>query len=541
MRLRRLLVLVALGASLVPARVDALPAFARRFNLACGACHTAVPRLNAFGEAFHENGFKPPGTMWTPLPGTLLEGIKQGMAVWARGEFYEHSDFQRDPTPRGGFAVPEHASIYLAGPLTPSTSLFMELENTVHETDINKRGDFVNSDTGGAQKAFLMIDLPMLFGLHAGHGGMDHAMHAGMHHDMDMGDDGGGMATMGDGLVGHGPMVMIGRVDPSTNFSYAVDRQLFHDVPADTSERGFLLRFGLQPYAFGAKFFGLFKRGDHTLLPTESTLYHTEAAPGIDVHGRLFASHVLYQFGLTTDAAPEFLDRFHTTVPYTMLRYDFGDQDGLNGSVSVLGNYGRNAYRVFYLAPTPIPGIPLVTVDPLSLRPPNLGGHHPYPLHRPPPPPGRGTIVAQQDLDVWREMIGANLRRGRWDLYGAYSYDQVYDVPELLGGRFQRRAQGLTAELDYRLTHSLLPSVRYDWMDAGGYKSDVIFEAGPRQSQVLHLQMRWYVLEGDNLAAVPMPALLALSLRDSINLTPGGANPFGTWQNGVFLGFDFAF
>ncbi|TMB07628.1 MAG: hypothetical protein E6J71_29460, partial [Deltaproteobacteria bacterium] len=50
-------------------------------------------------------------------------------------------------------------------------------------------------------------------------------------HTMEM-----GMATMGDGLVGHGPMVMIGRVDPSTNFSYAVDRQLFHDVPADTSE-----------------------------------------------------------------------------------------------------------------------------------------------------------------------------------------------------------------------------------------------------------------------------------------------------------------
>ncbi|TMA52317.1 MAG: hypothetical protein E6J75_17090 [Deltaproteobacteria bacterium] len=41
---------------------QALPAFARRFNLACGACHSAVPRLNAFGEEFHMNGFKPPGT-----------------------------------------------------------------------------------------------------------------------------------------------------------------------------------------------------------------------------------------------------------------------------------------------------------------------------------------------------------------------------------------------------------------------------------------------------------------------------------------------
>ena len=513
------LVLAALASLAVPPAARALPAFARRFNLACGACHIAVPRLNAFGEEFHMNGFKPPGTMWAPLPGSWLERVKDGMAVWTRGEFYEHSDFARGPTPRGSLAVPEHASVYVAGALTPSTSVFMELENTVHETDINKRGDFVNSDTGGIQKGFLMIDLPMLLGLHGGHAG-----HAGMHHDM--GDMDGGMATMGEGLVGHGPMMMIGRVDPSTNFSYPVDRQIFHDVPADTSERGFLLRLGLQPYAFGAKFFGIFKRGDHTLLPTESTLYHAEAAPGVDVHGRLFASHLLYQLGFGTDAAPEFTDRFHTFTPYTMLRWDFGDDDGLNGSVSVLGNYGRDAYRVFYLAPAPLPSIPLLRA---------------VAEHRPPPPPGRGTITAQRDLDVWREMVGANLRRGPWDLYGAYSHDQVFDVPDRLAGRFVRHAQGLTAEADYRLTHSLLPSIRYDWMKAGGFQSDVVFEPGPRQSQVLHLQLRWYVFEGDDLARVPIPALLILSLRDSINLTPGGSHPFGAWRNGVFLGFDFAF
>ena len=415
-RLRLPLLAVALLSTSTAAH--ALPAFARRFNLACGACHSAVPRLNAFGEAFHENGFKPPGTMWTPLPGTLSDAIEQGMAVWARGEFFEHSDFARGPSPRGGLAVPEHASIYLAGPLTTSTSLFVELENTVHETDINKRGD-------------------------------------------------------------------------------------------------------------------------HTLLPTEPTLYHSEAAPGIDVHGRLFASKVLYQFGLTTDAAPEFLDRIHTAAPYVMLRYDFGDQDGLNGSVSVLGNYGRNAYRVFYLAPAPLPVIPLAVPEE-TLREPTLR-EPPSPLHRPPPPPGRGSITAQQDLDVWREGIGANLRRGPWDAYGAYTYDQVYDVPERLAGRFVRRAQGLTAELDYRLTHSLLPSVRYDWMKAGGFQSDVVFEPGPRESQVLHLQMRWYLFEGDNLAKVPIPALLVLSLRDSVNLTPGGSHPFGAWRNALLLGFDFAF
>jgi hypothetical protein len=525
---RRLLALVAL---LVTARsAAALPAFARRYNLACGVCHSAVPRLNAYGEEFHMNGFKPPGTMWTPFPSTWKDALTKGMAIWTRGEWFERSQFDDAPGSRGGFAVPEHTSVYIAGPLTPSTSLFIELEHTVHETDINKRGDFVNSNTGGMQKAFVMVDVPMLLGLH-GHGGHDmaHMDHEQMGHDMgDMDHGGHGMATMGDGLVGHGPMIMFGRIDPSTNFSYAVDRQLFHDVPADTSESCFLLRMPLNPYAFGAKFFGIFKRGDHTLLATEPTLYHAEAAPGLDLHGRLFASHLLYQLGTTTGAAPEFTDGLHTAVPYGMLRWDFGDRDGLTGSVSVLGNYGWEAYRVFYLSPAPLPSIPLG----------DFGG--PVTQHRPPPPLGVGTITNQRDLDVSRQGVGWNLRRGPWDTYGAYMHDQVFNVPSRLAGRFKRRADGLTAEVDYRLTHSLVPSVRYDWMSAGGFKSDVVFEPGPRQSQVLHLQMRWYVFEGDNLARVPIPALLSLSLRDSVNLTPGGSHPFGNWRNGLFLGFDFA-
>src|SRR2546422_6072492 len=53
--------------------------------------------------------------------------------------------------------------------------------------------------------------------LHGGHE-MDHEMH---HHDMEM-----GMATMGDGLVGHGPMVMIGRVDRSEEHTSELQSRL---------------------------------------------------------------------------------------------------------------------------------------------------------------------------------------------------------------------------------------------------------------------------------------------------------------------------
>ncbi len=36
----------------------AIPSFARKYNLPCSACHTAWPELNAFGQAFRDNGYQ---------------------------------------------------------------------------------------------------------------------------------------------------------------------------------------------------------------------------------------------------------------------------------------------------------------------------------------------------------------------------------------------------------------------------------------------------------------------------------------------------
>src|SRR5882672_2832985 len=41
-------------------RVEAVPAFARQYDLQCNACHTRPPRLNRFGEQFHMMGFQIP-------------------------------------------------------------------------------------------------------------------------------------------------------------------------------------------------------------------------------------------------------------------------------------------------------------------------------------------------------------------------------------------------------------------------------------------------------------------------------------------------
>lgn len=43
-------------------RAEALPIFARKFNVTCTTCHTAFPSLNAFGRMFKENGYRFPGS-----------------------------------------------------------------------------------------------------------------------------------------------------------------------------------------------------------------------------------------------------------------------------------------------------------------------------------------------------------------------------------------------------------------------------------------------------------------------------------------------
>jgi hypothetical protein len=39
-------------------RASGIPAFARKYNLPCSACHTAWPELNAFGQKFKDNGYQ---------------------------------------------------------------------------------------------------------------------------------------------------------------------------------------------------------------------------------------------------------------------------------------------------------------------------------------------------------------------------------------------------------------------------------------------------------------------------------------------------
>ncbi len=46
------------GFLMVPADLEAIPAFSRKHQLACNQCHSAWPLLNEFGRTFKENGYR---------------------------------------------------------------------------------------------------------------------------------------------------------------------------------------------------------------------------------------------------------------------------------------------------------------------------------------------------------------------------------------------------------------------------------------------------------------------------------------------------
>ena len=48
----------ATAAPLSAIRVNAIPAFARKYGMPCSSCHQAWPMLSPFGQAFKDNGYQ---------------------------------------------------------------------------------------------------------------------------------------------------------------------------------------------------------------------------------------------------------------------------------------------------------------------------------------------------------------------------------------------------------------------------------------------------------------------------------------------------
>ena len=454
----------------------AVPAFARQYDVQCYACHTRPPRLNRFGEQFHMMGFQiPSASRPDGLLGTLKEDgpvktLLDSAAVRVFGGLLEYSESPRETEVK--LEPPHEVEIFITRAITPNLSIYAELEYEPNGTDFSRdRGFFNRGHTFGLGKeAFFMANLGSLFGLL---GAPTMVM--------------GGQTMVGrhGGNYMHGPMLMAGKIDPSTNFSYATNRQLILDTELefekepgeDISE---VHRLPIVPYAFASKFFGLFKNRDEgePQLVTDQVMYNTTGEPGADFHA-MFNDVVLAQMGFLREN-----EGFNT---YGMLRFDLLDRRGFTFNVSGLLNWGFGVVR----APNP--------------------EDHEQPGNR--------------RLDRLRYGIAANARWKGLDVYGALIFDRIVGLPGELRREFDRTAMGLTVQADYLAHEKVVLSGRFDQLWAGGLKDDKL------DATVLTAQIRYYHWQN-----------IAFFIRDSVNVRKFHEdNPLRSYRNQVFVGIDWDF
>ena len=455
---------------------DAVPAFARQYDLQCNACHTRPPRLNRFGEQFHMMGFQMPSAA---RPGGIVGSVKEdgpvktlidSLALRIVGGLFEYSKSPRETEAK--FEPPHEVELFITRPLTPDLSVYVELEYEPKAVKFSRdRGFFeTEHEFGLGKEAFFMWNMGRLIG----------ALGA---PTMEMG--GQTMVGRHGGFTMHGPMLMAGKIDPNTNFSYPTNRQMLEATELEVAkepgeERGEVHRLPVVPYAFASKFFGLFKnrREREPQLVTDQVMYNTTGAPGADFHA-MINDVVLTQVGFLSEN-----EGFNT---YGMLRFDMLDRKELTFNVSVLLNWGSGVVR----APDP--------------------DDHDHP--------------GATRLDRLRYGVAANVRWKALDVYGALIFDRLYGLPAGLRREFDRDAAGLTLQVDYLAHEKVLLSGRFDQLWAGGLRDD------KRDGTVFSAQVKFYPWQN-----------IAFFVRDSVNLRAFREdNALRSWRNQLFVGIDWDF
>src|SRR3990170_2773600 len=152
----RLIVVGAFLVTLVALSVrpaEAIPAWSRKYQTSCSTCHAIFPKLNYFGKAFRNNGYRFPGgedataTKDTPVslgadaykrmfPRALWPADIPGGAPLAIRGVSRINTFQDDQTTT--FEFPHEFELLTGGTLGETFSFFgeLEVENEANENDL---------------------------------------------------------------------------------------------------------------------------------------------------------------------------------------------------------------------------------------------------------------------------------------------------------------------------------------------------------------------------------------------------------------------
>lgn len=162
----------ALVTFLVPDPASAIPAFARRYQTSCTTCHVVIPKLNAFGIAFRNNGYRIPpndekyvkipdvplgAEAWKRIwPDAVWPGAIPGMAPLAFRLFSDVVINPSDPA-KLNFVFPNEFEFLAGGTAGEGISYWGELE-IVPGDRIDLARAFVQFDQlGGTTLANLII------------------------------------------------------------------------------------------------------------------------------------------------------------------------------------------------------------------------------------------------------------------------------------------------------------------------------------------------------------------------------------------------
>src|SRR5437660_235172 len=161
------------------------------------------PRLKRFGEQFHMMGFQIPSAA---QPGGIVTSVREdgagktlidSLALRIEGGLFEYTVSPRETETK--FAPPDEITLFLARPLLPELSVFVEIEGAPSAVVFENGRYFTRGQFGLGKEAFFMLNFGRLLGLLGAP-------------TMEMG--GQTMVGQHGGFSMHGPMLMAGKVDP---------------------------------------------------------------------------------------------------------------------------------------------------------------------------------------------------------------------------------------------------------------------------------------------------------------------------------------
>lgn len=122
-------VLAAIGlwGLLAASSADAIPAFARKYQLSCSTCHAPFPRLKPYGEEFAGRGFKMEDPSKEPARATYDVGdpmlkLFRELPLAVRLDFY--SSYKQDAVAEADFEWPWSMKLLSGGPISEKISYY---------------------------------------------------------------------------------------------------------------------------------------------------------------------------------------------------------------------------------------------------------------------------------------------------------------------------------------------------------------------------------------------------------------------------------